>query len=131
MTTQGSSAVILQDHRTNVAQPPSAVLDQVTLPSRARAAGEVRVHNLYQQVIAASGDLMYATSQLPLPSSPIGEPIPGASIGRVVESRIDELLRGTLVQHMAGWREESIVALGEVALVANDRCPCSAILLNQ
>src|SRR5699024_755318 len=128
---QGSSAVILQDHRTNVAQPPSAVLDQVTLPSRALAAGEVRVHNLYQQVIAASGDLMYATSQLPLPSSPIGEPIPGASIGRVVESRIDERPKGTLVQHMAGWREESILAPGEVAPVANDVFPGPEYLLNQ
>jgi hypothetical protein len=69
MTVQGPSAVVLRANHTDLAQPPSSVLEVVTLPPQEQAAGQVRVRNLFQQVIAASGDLMFATSQIPVPTS--------------------------------------------------------------
>jgi NADPH-dependent curcumin reductase CurA len=131
MTVQGPSAVVLRAHRTDLAQPPSSVLEVVTLPPQEPAAGQVRVRNLFQQVIAASGDLMFATSQIPVPVFRVGEPIYGPAIGRVVESRADELPVGTVVLHMSGWREESIVGPGEAFPVPDGVFPGPEYLLNQ
>jgi NADPH-dependent curcumin reductase CurA len=52
---------------------------------------------------------MFETSQIPLPVFRVGEPIYGPAIGRVVESRADDLPVGTVVLHMSGWREESVL----------------------
>ncbi len=128
---QGSSAVVLRAHRTNLAQPPSSLLEVVTLPPRQLAAGQVRVRNLFQQVIAASGDLMFETSQIPVPVFRVGEPLYGTAIGRVVESRSDDLPVGTVVQHMSGWREESILGPGETFPVPDGAFPGPEYLLNQ
>jgi NADPH-dependent curcumin reductase CurA len=102
MTVHEPSAVVLRAHRTDLAQPPSSVLEVVTLPPQEPAAGQVRVQNLFQQVIAASGDLMFETSQIPVPVFRVGEPIYGPAIGRVVESRAGDLPVGTVVLHMSG-----------------------------
>jgi NADPH-dependent curcumin reductase CurA len=131
MTVQGPSAVVLRAHRTDLAQPPSSVLEVVTLPRREPAAGQVRVRNLFQQVIAASGDLMFATSQIPVPAFRAGEPIYGPAIGRVVESRADDLPVGTVVLHMSGWREESILGPGEAFPVPDSVFPGPEYVLNQ
>src|SRR5699024_2350387 len=56
MTVQQPSAVVLRAHRTDLSQPPSSVLAVEMLPQRELTAGQVRVRNLFQQVIAASGD---------------------------------------------------------------------------
>jgi NADPH-dependent curcumin reductase CurA len=131
MTVQGPSAVVLRAHRTDLAQPPSALLEVVTLPPQDPAAGQVRVQNLFQQVIAANGDLMFETSQIPAPVFRVGEPIYGSAIGRVVESRADDLPVGTVVLHMSGWREDSILAPGEAFPVPDDVFPGPEYLLNQ
>jgi NADPH-dependent curcumin reductase CurA len=131
MTVQGSSAVVLREHRTDPAQPPGSLLEVVTLPSPELAAGRVRVRNLFQQVIAASGDLMFETTQLPVPVFRVGEPIHGAAIGRVVESRADDLPVGTVVLHPSGWRKESILGPGEAFPVPDGVFPGPEYLLNQ
>lgn len=131
MTVQGSSAVVLRAHRTDLAQPPSSVLEVVALPPREPPAGQVRVQNLFQQVIAASGDLMFATSQIPVPVFRVGEPIYGPAIGRVVESRAGDLPVGTVVLHMSGWREESVLGPGEAFPVPDGVFPGPEYLLNQ
>jgi NADPH-dependent curcumin reductase CurA len=131
MTVQEPSAVVLRAHRTGLAQPPSSVLELVTLPPQEPAAGQVRVRNLFQQVIAASGDLMFATSQIPVPVFRVGEPVHGPAIGRVVESRADALPVGTDVLHMSGWREESILGPGEAFPVPDGVFPGPEYLLNQ
>lgn len=131
MTVQEPSAVVLRAHRTDLAQPPSSVLEVVALPPQEPAAGQVRVRNLFQQVIAASGDLMFATSQIPVPVFRVGEPISGPAIGRVVESHADDLPVGTLVLHMSGWREESVLGPGEAFPVPGGVFPGPEYLLNQ
>jgi len=44
-----------------------------------------------------------------VPPFQVGEPMDGGAIGEVVESRIDGLSPGDLVQHMSGWRDEAVV----------------------
>ncbi|GAA0934097.1 NADP-dependent oxidoreductase [Pseudonocardia zijingensis] len=131
MTVRGPEAVVLRAHRTDVAQPPSAVLEVVTLPPEEPGPGQVRVRNLFQQVIAAGGDLMFATSQIPVPVFRPGEPIYGPAVGRVVESRATDLPVGTVVLHMSGWREESILAPGDAFPVPEGVFPGPEYLLNQ
>lgn len=131
MTVHGPSAVVLRAHRRDPDQPPSEVLEVVTLPPREPAAGQVRVRNLFQQVIAASADLMFATSQIPVPVFRVGEPISGPAIGKVVESRDEDLPVGTVVLHMSGWREESVLGPGEAIPVPDGVFPGPEYLLNQ
>jgi NADPH-dependent curcumin reductase CurA len=128
---QQSSAVVLRAHRTDLAQPPSSLLEVVVLSQQEPAAGQVRVRNLFQQVIAANGDLMFATSPIPVPAFRVGEPIYGPAVGRVVESHADDLPVGTVVLHMSGWREESILARGEAFPVPEGVFPGPEYLLNQ
>jgi NADPH-dependent curcumin reductase CurA len=45
-----------------------------------------------------------------VPSFQVGEPMDGGAIGEVIESKADGLEPGDLVQHMAGWRDEAVVA---------------------
>jgi len=45
-----------------------------------------------------------------VPSFQVGEPMEGGAIGEVVESKADGVQPGDLVQHMAGWRDEAVVA---------------------
>jgi NADPH-dependent curcumin reductase CurA len=131
MTVQGPSAVVLRAHRTDLAQPPSSLLEVVRLPPQEPAAGEVRVRNLFQQVIAANGDLLFETSQIPVPVFRVGEPIYGSAIGRVVESRAGDLPVGTVVLHMSGWREESVLGPGEAFPMPDGVFPGPEYLLNQ
>ncbi|GAB3441421.1 NADP-dependent oxidoreductase [Streptomonospora sediminis] len=131
MTDQETSAVVLRAHRKDVAEPPGSVLQVAALPKHDLTAGGVRVRNLFQQVIAANGDLMFETSQLPVPVFRTGEPIYGPAIGEVVESRADDLPVGTAVLHMAGWREESVLGPGEAFAVPDGVFPGPEYLLNQ
>ncbi|MEU2389011.1 NADP-dependent oxidoreductase [Streptomyces sp. NPDC012461] len=131
MTVQTSSAVVLRAHRKDVTQPPSSLLEVVTLPPQEPAAGQVRVRNLFQQLIAASGDLMFETTQIPMPVYRVGEPVYGPAVGRVVESRSDDLPVGTVVLHMSGWREESLLGPGEAFPVPDGVFPGPEYLLNQ
>ena len=45
-----------------------------------------------------------------VPPFQVGEPMDGGAIGEVVESKADGLKAGDLVQHMAGWRDEAVIA---------------------
>jgi NADPH-dependent curcumin reductase CurA len=45
-----------------------------------------------------------------VPPFQLGEPMEGGAIGEVVESRTEGFAPGDLVQHMAGWRDEAVVA---------------------
>ncbi|MBE1878817.1 MDR family NADP-dependent oxidoreductase [Myceligenerans pegani] len=131
MTVHGNSAVVLRAHRTNRDQPPSSLLEVTTLPPQEPAAGQVRVRNTYQHLIAATGDLMFETTPIPVPPFRVGEPLYGVAIGEVVESRSDDLPVGAVVQHMAGWREESILGPGEAFPVPDGVFPGPEYLLNQ
>ena len=44
-----------------------------------------------------------------VPAFQVGEPLEGGAIGEVVESKIEGLNAGDLVQHMSGWRDEAVL----------------------
>ena len=45
-----------------------------------------------------------------VPPFQVGEPLEGGAIGEVIESAAEGFACGDLVQHMAGWRDEAVVA---------------------
>jgi len=45
-----------------------------------------------------------------VPAFQLGEPMDGGAIGEVVESNAEGFAPGDLVQHMAGWRDEVVLA---------------------
>ena len=45
-----------------------------------------------------------------VPPFQVGEPLEGGAIGEIVESRAEGYSPGDLVQHMAGWRDEAVLA---------------------
>ena len=45
-----------------------------------------------------------------VPAFQLGEPMEGGAVGEVIESKAEGFAPGDLVQHMAGWRDEAVVA---------------------
>ena len=60
-----------------------------------------------------------------VPAFEVGEPMDGGAIGEVVESRAEGFAAGDLVQHMAGWRDETVVPARTVNKLPNLSAPIS------
>jgi NADPH-dependent curcumin reductase CurA len=82
-----------------------ALIDQA-LP--ALGEGEVRIANRWLSVDPYMRGRMNDTKSY-VPPFQLGEPMQGGAIGEVVESRADAIAVGTLVSHMAGWRDEAVL----------------------
>ena len=70
--------------------------------------GQVRVRNLWLSVDPYMRGRMNDVKSY-VPPFQIGEPMDGGAIGEVVESKVEGLSPGDLVQHMSGWRDEAVV----------------------
>ena len=70
--------------------------------------GQVRVRNLWLSVDPYMRGRMNDVKSY-VPAFEIGAPLEGGAIGEVVESRVEGLMPGDLVQHMNGWRDEAVV----------------------
>src|SRR5436190_17934821 len=62
------------------------------------------------------------------PPFQIGQPLEGAAVGEVVESRADPLKPGDVVTSMRGWREAFVAEAKDVRVVNRDVRPLSAYL---
>jgi NADPH-dependent curcumin reductase CurA len=82
-----------------------ALIDQA-LPALGQ--GEVRIANRWLSVDPYMRGRMNDTKSY-VPPFQLGEPMQGGAIGEVVESRADAIAVGTLVSHMAGWRDEAVL----------------------
>jgi NADPH-dependent curcumin reductase CurA len=71
--------------------------------------GQVRVRNLWLSVDPYMRGRMNDVKSY-VPPFQVGEPMDGGAIGEVIESKAESFAPGDLVQHMAGWRDEAIVA---------------------
>jgi hypothetical protein len=69
----------------------------------------VRVKNLWLSVDPYMRGRMNDVKSY-VPPFQLGEPMDGGAIGQVVESTAEGLKPGDLVQHMAGWRDEAVIA---------------------
>lgn len=74
----------------------------VDLPELAE--GEVRVKNLFMSVDPYMRGRMSAAKSYVSPFE-VGETMTGGAVGRVIESRSDDLPEGALVLHQLGWRD--------------------------
>ena len=81
-------------------------LKEIELPPVAD--GQVRVRNLWLSVDPYMRGRMNDVKSY-VPPFQIGEPMDGGAIGKVLESKVEGLSPGDLVQHMSGWRDEAVV----------------------
>ena len=81
-------------------------LKEIDLPPLAD--GQALVQNLWLSVDPYMRGRMNDVKSY-VPPFQVGEPMDGGAIGKVIESKIDGLQAGDLVQHMAGWRDEAVV----------------------
>ena len=72
------------------------------------ADGQVRVANRWLSVDPYMRGRMNDGKSY-VPPFQLGEPMQGGAIGEVVESRAETVPAGTLVSHMAGWRDEAVI----------------------
>ena len=79
-------------------------LREVELPPPGE--GSIRVRNLWLSVDPYMRGRMRDVKSY-VPPFQVGDPMDGGAIGEVVESNADGFVPGDLVQHMAGWRDES------------------------
>jgi len=70
--------------------------------------GQVRVNNLWLSVDPYMRGRMNDVKSY-VPPFQLDQPMDGGAIGEIVESKVDGLSAGDLVQHMSGWRDEAIV----------------------
>src|ERR1700760_1945307 len=68
------------------------------------ADGQVRVRNLFMSVDPYMRGRMNDIKSY-IPPFQLDKPMLGGAVGRVVESRSDDLAVGDLVEHMRGWRD--------------------------
>jgi NADPH-dependent curcumin reductase CurA len=71
--------------------------------------GQVRIRNHWLSVDPYMRGRMNDVKSY-VPPFQLGEPMDGGAIGEVIESKADGFAPGDLVQHMAGWRDEAVVA---------------------
>jgi len=82
-------------------------LKDVELPPLAD--GQMRVRNLWLSVDPYMRGRMNDVKSY-VPPFALNEPMDGGAIGEVIESKADGFAVGDLVQHMAGWRDEAVIA---------------------
>jgi len=82
-------------------------LKDVDLPPLAD--GQMRVRNLWLSVDPYMRGRMNDVKSY-VPPFALNEPMDGGAIGEVVESKAEGFAVGDLVQHMAGWRDEAVIA---------------------
>jgi NADPH-dependent curcumin reductase CurA len=78
------------------------------VPRLELADGQVRVRNLFMSVDPYMRGRMNDTKSY-MPPFKVGEPLEGAAIGAVIESRSPDLAVGGLVMHVFGWRDEAVL----------------------
>jgi NADPH-dependent curcumin reductase CurA len=105
--------------------PDDFELAEVELPDPAE--GEILVRNAFVSVDPyMRGRMNDAKSYVP--PFPLGEPLRGGAVGRVVASRNGRWPEGTWVQHDLGWREAAVLDGRGVRAVEPELAPVSTSL---
>lgn len=97
------------------------------LPQRELADGEVRIANRWLSVDPYMRGRMNDVKSY-VPPFQLDAPMDGGAVGEVIESRSADLPVGTRVQHMAGWRDEAVVAAKGVNKIPDIDLPEQAFL---
>ena len=99
------------------------------LPDRPLAEGEVRVVNRWLSVDPYMRGRMNDVKSY-VPPFALDAPMDGGAVGEVVESRDPAFEAGDLVFHMAGWRDEAVVAGAALNKLPALGAPAQAFLAN-
>jgi NADPH-dependent curcumin reductase CurA len=70
--------------------------------------GQIRIRNRWLSVDPYMRGRMNDVKSY-VPAFQVGEPMDGGAVGEVIESTAEGFAPGDLVQHMTGWRDESVV----------------------
>ncbi len=89
--------------------------------------GQVRVRNLAMSVDPYMRGRMNDVKSY-VPPFQVGEPLEGAAVGEVVESRAESLPKGTTVLSNLGWRDGFVADASELQVIDTDLAPPSAYL---
>ena len=95
---------------------------------RTPAEGEVVIRNLYASLDAGFRHWMdEGSSDHVLPEMPIGEPVMGLTLGRVIESRHPDVAEGALLMSRLAWEEYSVTDATDffVEVPSDLDCPSS------
>jgi len=95
-------------------------LKLVSAPRPAPAAGEVLIENQYLSMDAGTRMWMTAREDAYNPPVPLGSPMPGMVLGRVLQSAHPEFEAGDLVRGFGQWGDLSLVAPETAALMRLD-----------
>lgn len=116
--------------------PTSANFALISNELPALAEGEVLVENQMMSVDPYMRGRMDDTDSY-IPPFPLGAPMEGDAVGRVVESRHPNFMAGDTVRHFSGWRTHSIlngnkrhdiIGMPELSKIDTRQVPASAYL---
>jgi hypothetical protein len=96
----------LKSRPSGMPAPDNFELKEIALPEVGD--GEVKVRNLWLSVDPYMRGRMNDVKSY-VPPFQLDEPMDGGAIGEIVESRVEGLNVGDLVQHMSGWRDEAVI----------------------
>lgn len=100
----------------------------VELPSLTE--GTVLVKNISMQLTSVMADLMRG-EELPMPPYTVGQPLWGAAVGVVEQSKSHLFTPGDVVQSMNGWRTHFVAREDELFSVSASHFPRPEVLLCQ
>jgi NADPH-dependent curcumin reductase CurA len=105
--------------------PQDFLLDEITLP--APADGEVLLRTLYLSLDPYMRNLMDEAGTSYASAIPIGQPIVGGTVSRVVVSHHPQFRAGDLVLGNAGWQEQTISSGNELSPLGDMPQPSLAL----
>ncbi|GAA1345071.1 MDR family NADP-dependent oxidoreductase [Arthrobacter roseus] len=103
-------------------------VDDVELP--ALTDGTVLVKNTAMQLTSVMADLIRG-EELPMPPYSVGQPLWGAAVGVVEQSKSPRFAPGDAVQSMNGWRTRFVAQADELFPVSTSHFPGPEVLLCQ
>ncbi len=123
MTTTREIHLASRPHGTPVPDNFRTVETELAAP----AEGQVLVRNTFLSVDPYMRGRMNDVKSY-VPPFALDAPLDGGAVGVVEDSASDDVPVGTVVQHMAGWREHALLPASEVRAVDTSVAPASAFL---
>jgi NADPH-dependent curcumin reductase CurA len=102
-------------------QPGDFGLEERPVP--AREPGQLLVRNAYMSVDPSMRGRLEETEKHYTTNFRVGEPLDGSALGRVVESRADEVPVGAWVRHRLGWRDLAVVDAATASVIDAELAP--------
>ena len=125
MSQQTNRRIILAARPQGVPKPQDFRLDEVAVPQPQD--GQVLLQTLYLSLDPYMRQVMNEVGPVYAKSVPLGEPMPGGTVNRVVHSRHPKFRAGDLVLGNAGWQEFALSRGTELLPLGNTDQPSLAL----